>query len=623
MPGGKEGGALNEANEEEDSDSSESVMNLDNHGEEGPQESFIGQLLGMGADRAHPQTRKASRAYTYDNGDNDDDDDDNNGKRKRGGKPEKKLGTIMGVYLPCMQNILGVILFLRLPWITAQAGIWMTVGVILICVCTTFLTVLSMSAVVTNGKVPAGGPYALVSRNLGAAFGGAIGVLFFLGTSIAGTMYVIGAIDAINLGFPSIGTGIFGCQMHQANCGDVIKPGFSVPGFPIDFVDFATIANHPNASLLEACSVEMSNQAPTSQGGVVERVSTLTLGETVYQAASKERIFTLAGYLQGANATVAHPVVGAISPLECGMGTVCVPLLYGTLNRTAGDAASAAAAAFFGQGAFDNLHDSRFQNITRFMHQVPCDWTKGWAPIIMGVVLAFCMANIVSLGMVWVNRSALVFLTLVILSIFAIFVGSIIWATPDGGAWVVGRNGTCETILGVTNAAKYGITDCASYQSHIANTATSFSGFENAVGSAAPKPRPRVPRCPAAAAGGNGQQCSAADFTLKQSWSSDFEPDLTTGQLPSFTSMLALFYPSVTGIMAGANRSAKLADPGVSVPLGTFAAILTTTLIYLLTVFLMGTSVDNYTLKNNYLVVASLSWPHRYVVRIITNKYSV
>lgn len=28
-----------------------------------------------------------------------------------------KLGTLMGVYIPCLQNILGVLLFLRIPWV--------------------------------------------------------------------------------------------------------------------------------------------------------------------------------------------------------------------------------------------------------------------------------------------------------------------------------------------------------------------------------------------------------------------------------------------------------------------------------------------------------------------------
>ena len=31
-------------------------------------------------------------------------------------------GAIQGVFVPCFQNILGVILFLRVPWIVGQAG---------------------------------------------------------------------------------------------------------------------------------------------------------------------------------------------------------------------------------------------------------------------------------------------------------------------------------------------------------------------------------------------------------------------------------------------------------------------------------------------------------------------
>ena len=32
------------------------------------------------------------------------------------------LGTPMGVYLPCIQNIFGVILFIRMTWIVGTAG---------------------------------------------------------------------------------------------------------------------------------------------------------------------------------------------------------------------------------------------------------------------------------------------------------------------------------------------------------------------------------------------------------------------------------------------------------------------------------------------------------------------
>lgn len=39
-------------------------------------------------------------------------------------KPVEKanLGTLMGVYLPCIQNIFGVILFIRMTWVVGTAG---------------------------------------------------------------------------------------------------------------------------------------------------------------------------------------------------------------------------------------------------------------------------------------------------------------------------------------------------------------------------------------------------------------------------------------------------------------------------------------------------------------------
>ena len=55
----------------------------------------------------------------------------------KGGKSKKKkkanLGTIMGVYLPTVQNILGVILFLRLSWIVGIAGVGMAFFIVLLC----------------------------------------------------------------------------------------------------------------------------------------------------------------------------------------------------------------------------------------------------------------------------------------------------------------------------------------------------------------------------------------------------------------------------------------------------------------------------------------------------------
>jgi hypothetical protein len=61
----------------------------------------------------------------------------------------------------------------------------------------TMLTAISMSAIATNGVVPAGGPYFMISRNLGPEFGGAIGLLFYIGTTFAASMYIVGGIEIL------------------------------------------------------------------------------------------------------------------------------------------------------------------------------------------------------------------------------------------------------------------------------------------------------------------------------------------------------------------------------------------------------------------------------------------
>uniref|UniRef100_A0A8C5GMI2 Solute carrier family 12 member 5-like n=1 Tax=Gouania willdenowi TaxID=441366 RepID=A0A8C5GMI2_GOUWI len=114
-------------------------------------------------------------------------------------KPVKapQLGTLMGVYLPCIQNIFGVILFLRMTWLVGIGGVVGTFVIVFMCCTTTMLTAISMSAIATNGVVPAGGSYYMISRSLGPEFGGAVGICFYLGTTFAGAMYILGAIELL------------------------------------------------------------------------------------------------------------------------------------------------------------------------------------------------------------------------------------------------------------------------------------------------------------------------------------------------------------------------------------------------------------------------------------------
>ncbi|XP_013923162.1 PREDICTED: solute carrier family 12 member 3-like [Thamnophis sirtalis] len=96
-----------------------------------------------------------------------------------------------------MLNIWGVILYLRLPWITAQAGIGLTWLIILMSSVVTSITGLSISAISTNGKVKAGGTYFLISRSLGPELGGSIGLLFSFANAVAVAMHVVGFSETV------------------------------------------------------------------------------------------------------------------------------------------------------------------------------------------------------------------------------------------------------------------------------------------------------------------------------------------------------------------------------------------------------------------------------------------
>lgn len=80
-----------------------------------------------------------------------------------------------------------------------EAGVFQALVILFCTKATTLLTILSMSAIATNGKIRTGGVYYLVSRSLGPASGGAIGLLYYIATTFSSGMSIIGAVETLQI----------------------------------------------------------------------------------------------------------------------------------------------------------------------------------------------------------------------------------------------------------------------------------------------------------------------------------------------------------------------------------------------------------------------------------------
>ncbi|CAI5534448.1 unnamed protein product, partial [Closterium sp. Naga37s-1] len=316
-----------------------------------------------------------------------------------------KLGTLTGVYIPCVQNILGIIFYIRLSWIVGIAGIGQSLLLVALTCLSTVLTGLSLSAIATNGAMKGGGPYYLIGRALGPEVGVSIGLCFFLGNAVAGSLYILGAVETLLDWLP---------QMSL---------------FPPEQVTFGV--NSTTNSTVELAS---------------------TADMQVY-----------------------------------------------------------------------------------------------------GVIVTVALCIVVLGGVRVVVRVGPLFLIPSILAIICIFIGII----------VAPRSGSPEGLTGLSGS------------------------------------------------------------TLASNWASDYQktnangiPDENGNFNWSFTQLLGLFYPAVTGIMAGSNRSASLKDTQKSIPIGTLWAIGTTTLLYVFAVFMFGSVALRDLLLTDRLLTATLAWPSPAVVYI-------
>ncbi|XP_025413085.1 bumetanide-sensitive sodium-(potassium)-chloride cotransporter-like isoform X2 [Sipha flava] len=94
--------------------------------------------------------------------------------------------------------------------------------------------------------------------------------------------------------------------------------------------------------------------------------------------------------------------------------------------------------------------------------------------------------------------------------------------------------------------------------------------------------------------------------TFRKNWYSDYRFDIENNIHHSFFTIFAIFFPSVTGIQAGANISGDLKDPSTSIPKGTLLSIVITITSYVILILVPGAVqlreasgiVDEYILNN-------------------------
>jgi potassium/chloride transporter 4/5/6 len=111
--------------------------------------------------------------------------------------------------------------------------------------------------------------------------------------------------------------------------------------------------------------------------------------------------------------------------------------------------------------------------------------------------------------------------------------------------------------------------------------------------------------------------------TLRNNWDSAYQRTNNAG-IPApdgaiywdFEKLLGLFFPAVTGIMAGSNRSASLKDTQRSIPKGTLWAIVTTTILYLISAVMFAAVATREELLTDRLLTATLAWPVPWVVQV-------
>ena len=145
--------------------------------------------------------KKDTKAADLEAGANDTKEQENGKSAAKPATPSSKLGTFSGVFVPTSLNVLSILMFIRFGFILGQTGLLGMLGLLVAAYSINLVTTLSISAVASNGTVRGGGAYYLISRSLGAEFGGSIGIVSYIGFILNTGMNAVGLVDCLIYNF--------------------------------------------------------------------------------------------------------------------------------------------------------------------------------------------------------------------------------------------------------------------------------------------------------------------------------------------------------------------------------------------------------------------------------------
>lgn len=101
---------------------------------------------------------------------------------------------------------------------------------------------------------------------------------------------------------------------------------------------------------------------------------------------------------------------------------------------------------------------------------------------------------------------------------------------------------------------------------------------------------------------------SLVSFFLTPAASVPSIPLIGAFQDADFWHVFAIFFPAVTGIMAGANLSGDLKEPRRAIPIGTLSAIGVTTIIYIAMAYAVAKFISPEVLRTNEMAMVDYAW---------------